>query len=317
MKRPIKVVHGAVGGLLAGAVIATWFLIVDFLSGNPVMTPTILGSAVFGQPLAYPSLRLVALYSALHFAAFAALGAATASVMSLIRAEPRLLLGLVFGIGVLNAFHYSALLIGGITLTLISSYHVLVANFLGGMAFMVYLHRISRSELPLGIAALARYPLLSQGVSVGILGAVAVAAWFFLLDTLTGHPFQTPAALGSALLLGAQTTAEVRVNFAVVAAYTLCHLAAFAVAGVAFVWVAERMQSAPSRWLLVAMSFVLLEALFLGTVGAVGDWVLHAIGFWTVVIGNLIAVVVMGAAVWLTHPELRRRFLEEPLKTAL
>ena len=106
-------------------------------------------------------------------------------------------------------------------------------------------------------------------------------------------------------------------NFAVVAAYTLCHLAAFAVAGVAFVWVAERMQSAPSRWLLVAMSFVLLEALFLGTVGAVGDWVLHAIGFWTVVIGNLIAVVVMGAAVWLTHPELRRRFLEEPLKTAL
>src|SRR5437879_772327 len=224
MKRPIKVVHGAVGGLLAGAVIATWFLIVDFLSGNPFMTPTILGSAVFGQPLAYPSLRLVALYSALHFAAFAALGAATAAVMKLIRAEPRLLLGLVFGIGVLNAFHYSALLIGGITLTLISSYQVLIANFLGGMAFMAYLHRTSRSEIPLGLAALGRHPLLSEGCGVGILGAASVAVWFLALDTVTRHPFQTPAALGSALLLGAQTASEVRVNFAVIAAYTLCHL---------------------------------------------------------------------------------------------
>src|SRR5713226_7810426 len=181
MQHPVRMTHGAVGGLLAGAVVALWFLAVDVASGNPFLTPTLLGSTVFEQPLVYPSIRLVALYSLLHFAAFGMLGALWVRLLYAIRAEPGLGLGMFFGVVVLNAFHYSALLLGGITaVVVLPPVHVLLANLLGGMVFMFYLHRAWHSEAPIGIAALLQYPLLRRGIGVGLLGAGAVAVWFLV-----------------------------------------------------------------------------------------------------------------------------------------
>ena len=70
--------------------------------------------------------------------------------------------------------------------------------------------------------------LLTRGLITGLYGAAAVALWFFFLDFSDGHPFRTPAALGSALLLGVSKAEAMQVTFGVVAAYTVVHVLAFA-----------------------------------------------------------------------------------------
>jgi len=41
--------------------------------------------------------------------------------------------------------------------------------------------------------------------------------------------------------------------------------------------------------------------------------VLGTIGWWSVAVGNLLAVLAMGWQVWRTHPTLQRRLLHEPM----
>jgi hypothetical protein len=64
--------------------------------------------------------------------------------------------------------------------------------------------------------------LLARGIITGLFGAAAVAMWFFFIDFSDGHPFRTPAALGSALLFGITGVELVKITFGVVAAYTWC-----------------------------------------------------------------------------------------------
>ena len=86
--------------------------------------------------------------------------------------------------------------------------------------------------------------LLTRGLITGLIGATTVALWFFFLDFSDGHPFRTPAALGSALLFGVPRAAAMEVSLGVVAAYTLVHVIAFVVAGTIFVWIAEQIERA-------------------------------------------------------------------------
>jgi hypothetical protein len=149
-------------------------------------------------------------------------------------------------------------------------------------------------------------PLLAEGVITGAIGAGAVALWFLILDTLAGRPFFTPAALGSAVLLGAQSPADVHVTLGVVLAYTMLHVLAFLAVGVGVAWGARQLERAPSLWLVTLLAVIILEALFIGVLASLALWVLGAIGFWAVAIGNVVAVVAMGLRVWATRPELRR-----------
>ena len=43
---------------------------------------------------------------------------------------------------------------------------------------------------------------LGEGTDAGIIGGLAVAIWFLILDTIAGHPFQTPSLLGQVVLFG-------------------------------------------------------------------------------------------------------------------
>ena len=102
--------------------------------------------------------------------------------------------------------------------------------------------------------------LLTRGLITGVFGAAAVALWFFFLDFSDGHPFRSPAALGSALLLGASKAEAMQINFGVIAAYTLVHVIAFAVAGTIFVWIAEQVERSSSLVLLTVPCAIALEA---------------------------------------------------------
>jgi hypothetical protein len=222
---------------------------------------------------------------------------------------PGLLVGAVFGLVVLTAVHYGALLLtGGRVLDVLPAIHVVVANLLGGMAMMAYLHLATRATTPLGYGVLREHKLVARGLVTGLIGAGAVAVWFLVLDVARGQPFFTPAALGAALLLGATSPVDVQVTVPIVAAYTVLHCVAFGVIGIAVEWVAERVERAPAVVRAAVLAFVLLEALFIGVVGSLSQWVLGAVGYWAVAVGNLLALSSMAMWVLATHPRLRGMF---------
>jgi len=127
-----------------------------------------------------------------------------------------------------------------------------------------------------------------------------------------GSPFATPAALGSFLLLGAESPTQVQTTAGIVAAYTVVHFAALGAVGIAFVAIADQLRRAMGLWLLAAMGFILLEAMAVPTLSLATEWVLGSRAWWAVGIGNLIGVGAMGAWLWATDPSLRRELASRP-----
>lgn len=89
-------------GALGSAAIALLFLVIDGLRGDPFFTPSFMGSVLLlGQePAAVGPVRIdmVALYSLVHFAAFAAIGASFTAAyerFAWLRGQPILLAGLL------------------------------------------------------------------------------------------------------------------------------------------------------------------------------------------------------------------------------
>lgn len=304
--------HGIAGGLIAGAVVALWFLAVDLVGGDPFRTPATLGAALFEPSADTSPTALIALYTVLHFGVFAALGAFTAVFLRATGLAPGWLLGALFGIVVLNGIHYLGLLgFGEDLLTVLPWPHVVGANLVAGLALMTFLHRAEGAESPLGPGAVRSHPLLAEGLIVGLVGAVAVAVWFFLVDMAAGRPLYTPAALGSALFLGAEGAAEVQRTAPIVIAYSIVHGLAFWGTGVLFVAIARQVERVPRLAYLVLLALILLEAVSFGVLVVFGEWVLGTLSVWLVGVGNLIAVGGMAGWLWRTRPELRERVARE------
>ena len=119
---------------------------------------------------------------------------------------------------------------------------------------------------------------------------------------------------GSAFLLGSHQGGDVHVNLGVIAAYTVAHIAAFIMAGIILVAVAEMVERTPQFLAIAGMFCILLEVLVVATLALGAEWALGTIGLWAVVIGNVLAVTAMGWNIWRTHPVLRRRLLHEPFQ---
>ncbi len=306
------VAHGVIAGLLAGAIVALWFLVVDLTAGDPLRTPATLGAELFERPEAAGRTAVVGLYSLLHFGVFAILGAATATFLGATGLAPGWFLGLFFGLGVLNGVHYVGLLVTDDRFLMVLPWvHVVGANLLAGLALMSYLHRALGEDRPLGLGTLRYHPLVSEGLGVGLFGAGAVALWFLLVDIASGEPLRTPAALGSLLFLGAESPVEVERSAAMVAAFTIVHLVAFGLAGVALVAIARQVERLPALAYAVALAAILLEAVTIGVLTTFGGWVMGTLSVWAIGIANLLAIGAMAGWIWRTHPRLRERVAEE------
>jgi len=313
MRRSTTVVDGAVGGMLAGAVVAAWFFVFDLTTGQPLHTPRVLAAALLGHEPTLATARLVAVYTLIHLGVFTLLGVGAAWLMRITDEAPRLLTGALFGIGALSATHYCGLLLLGVpVLTLLPPVQVLAANLVGGIAMMLYLHRATQEPVPFGPAMLKYHPMLADGLVTGAIGAAAIALWFLVIDALAGRPLFTPAALGSAILLGAQSSSEVQMSVGIVFAYTFIHVLAFFAVGIGVEWGARQLERFPSFWLVALMAVIVLDVLFVGIVGSLALWVLGAVGLWAVVVGNVLSVSAMGYRVWRERPELRERFAHMP-----
>src|SRR6266571_2327088 len=153
MKRVIseRIVNGVVAGMLAGLVVALWFLVVDVVAGRPFHTPAALASALSGRDVTTPTFRLVAAYTVVHFAVFALLGVAMAGAIAALRVPPRLLLAVPFGLVAQELVFYAGLLSSGTGRVAVVPWpQVVIANVLSGFVLVAYLHRAAREQRPLG-----------------------------------------------------------------------------------------------------------------------------------------------------------------------
>ena len=80
---------GIVAGILAALAVAVWFLIVDTARGQPLYTPSVLGTALFRReaplvPLAQTpvSMDMVLMFTWVHGMVFAALGGIAAWLLA-------------------------------------------------------------------------------------------------------------------------------------------------------------------------------------------------------------------------------------------
>jgi hypothetical protein len=146
-----------------------------------------------------------------------------------------------------------------------------------------------------------------EGLVAGLLGAAAIALWFLILDTVSGRPLHTPTILGTAIFRPMQLPAsgDVPVSFEMVLLYTWVHALVFCVIGgiaARLLAVAERQPNAGFGILLL---FVVLEFGFLFVAMLFAEPILHALTWPAILVGNLLAVLAMGAYFWRHHPGLQ------------
>lgn len=296
---------GILAGLIAGVVVAAFFLLVDFVHADPLRTPAFLGGALFGgDGEAGPG--GVALFTALHLAVFAAVGAGAVLLCGWAGLPHNLLLGGVYGLFVCTLLFYGALVAAGSRVLPAPGWRgVLTGNLLAGVVMGGFLRWRSDQPGILGIAdQLRRHDVLREGLAAGLAGAAAVAGWFLVVDFLAREPFFTPAALGSVLFLGAGGTAVVRITAETVVGYTLVHLAAFTMVGVVAAGLVRKAEDVPPLILAIGLLVVVFELFFVAMVAVLGSWMLNSLAWWSVLGGNVLAALVMGGYLWRAHPTL-------------
>lgn len=152
------------------------------------------------------------------------------------------------------------------------------------------------------------HAVLRDGVIAGLIGATAVAVWFFIVDVVAGHPLFTPDTLGHALF---SVTGPVAMHErgAFIAAYTVFHYAAFIVAGIIAASVVDMAGEEPSVVLLAVLIFVAFEIGFYAFVAILQHSTpLGALAWYQVLIGNIIAAVAMCWYLWRARPMLKEQF---------
>jgi hypothetical protein len=151
---------------------------------------------------------------------------------------------------------------------------------------------------------------MKEGMRAGLLGAAAVALWFFVVDLLMGRPLATPTALGESLLgvLGldrGQSTTEI------VVLYTVWHVVAFMLVAVLTAWMLNVSEREPSHLAGLFLLFAVFEAafyLYLYLLSRNGRFVF--IAWYQIGAANLLAAFVMGRYLFGRHPGALHRMSE-------
>ena len=162
----------------------------------------------------------------------------------------------------------------------------------------------------------SRHSIISEGIDVGIIGGLTVAVWFLLLDTIAGHPLQTPSLLGQVVLFGDATPETRRLVFGGIVLYTAFHFLAFGLLGIGLAALVHLGIRDPiSRYALLPV-FLAFEVMFYGLLEILSERTQELFPFWAVVIANTLAAAAMGYFLWVRHPDLQRSIRETPLGDA-
>ena len=128
--------RGAAAGLLGAAMLAGWFFVLDFGRGQPLFTPTVLGTALFRgrEALASvetlpPSAVMTLAFTVVHAATFGVLGIAATLIFRMVQRRRHLILAfaLLF-CGLQVAFLAFALTLAGVAFETLSPFEVIAGN---------------------------------------------------------------------------------------------------------------------------------------------------------------------------------------------
>lgn len=310
--------RGAVAGFAAAFAMAFWFLVVDAAAGQPFRTPAFLASALLGRQEVALEVSGILMFTLIHFGAFILVGMGVSWLIKRIQTGPNVLLGLVLGFFLFDLVFYLSVTVTGVDVVQSLGWpEVLVGNLIAGVTLFGVLHATGATPPIFWWIALAEHRIVREGIVSGLVGAGVVAFWFLLFDLVAGRPFFTPGALGSALFLGVTNVSDVVVNVGTVVGYTAFHLAAFVLTGLIAAAVMTQGEETPSIVFGGALLFVTFEAFFMGFIALVAEFLLGALAWWTIAIGNLLATGAMGWYLWEKHPKLQVALADHPLdKTA-
>lgn len=152
-----------------------------------------------------------------------------------------------------------------------------------------------------------RSALVTDGLFTGMIGAIVVALWFLLLDSIQGRPFHTPALLGTVLLHGGQVAANGPIVAPLeIAAYTAFHFVMFIAVGFVLSWLMDLFEKFPIMFFVLLVLFLALQIGFFGLNLALGAQLLGHLPAWTVVTANLLAASAMAFYQWKRHPSVMK-----------
>ncbi len=289
-------------GIFGGSAVAIFFLFTDVLSGQPLFTPSLLGSVLFlgadatdvvAVRVAEVRIDAVFYFSVIHIAAFTALGALISFVVhevELYSKHPAIVLLVFFAIIEIGFFVTAPLALPGVIEVLgiarIASANLFAALVLAAF-FVITHHAATRGKFKHNIADFA-----FDSFSVGAIGGSVVALYFLAVDTAGGTPFATPALIGHVLFKDVAPEAAANLAFAAVPQIVLVHFGWSAVMGMVITWMVHEVElhsRHPIEVLLVL--FVLIEVYFMTVAPLVIPGVITQLGIVHVAIANLLAAV--------------------------
>lgn len=141
----IVVQEGIVAGLIGAATIAIWFLILDSISGRPLYTPTVLGTALFrrselaaAEPLPI-SRDMVLMFTWVHALVFATVGGVVSWLLAIAERNPNVGFGILFLFIVCESgFVAAAFVLAEPVLHALAWPAILVANLLAATTMTAY-----------------------------------------------------------------------------------------------------------------------------------------------------------------------------------
>src|SRR5256885_12426919 len=114
----------------------------------------------------------------------------------------------------------------------------------------------------------SRARIVTGGAIAGILGAVAVAVWFLILDAARGHALETPTMLAATMLHGLRHAGvhglqQHQSMLQLVSEYTVLHFIAFVAFGIVGALLLEAAENEPALLLSLVIFLGAFEVFFI------------------------------------------------------
>ena len=143
-----------------------------------------------------------------------------------------------------------------------------------------------------------------EGLVAGLLGALIAGIWYLVVDAAAGRPFHTLNALGGVFFQGDANPGARVVVPQLVAGFTVLHVVAFALVGMALTLVvhlaSRNLALRMGLWIGLVVAFCFLAGVAYMLAASTSE----RVSAWTVVPGSLLGVTVMGWYLWRRHPRL-------------
>lgn len=146
--------------------------------------------------------------------------------------------------------------------------------------------------------------MYTEGIQAGLAGAVTIAVWFLILDVLNGRALYTPTVLGTAVFRGGDALAApqtIEPSLEMVLSFTWIHTLGFVLLGMTAAWLIALAEKDAHYGFGILLLFAIFQSCFIVACMLFFEPVLEALAWPSIVVGNLLAAIAMGAVFWPRH----------------